>query len=200
MLSEAIKMLLMVNRVSQKNIKIKGDGDVVAGNKIVNNYDSDYTRLKRLFDALCSEFTKNEKLTEVCEELNRYLTEKDTIGLEKKLFDAGYKEDYILDALEQKEYFSKKLYHYKEYDSAQKIYVDLLALIKTSFQDYIYPLIEEKATDSEIKSAIREKVINPIIEILNIDGAQDNVLNLNAEEVKGMIFYLTGMCHIKWTI
>lgn len=190
----------MTNRVNQKNIKIEGGGDVVGGNKIVKYYDSDYTRLRRLFDTLCSEFTNNQKLLDVCEELNRYLTKKDTIGLEKKLYDAGYKEDYVLDAIEQKEYFSKKLYLYKEYDSAQKIYVDLLALVKTNFQDYIYPLIDEKVADSIIKATIREKVINPIIEILKMDAAEDNVLNLNAEEVKGMIFYLTGMCHLKWTI
>lgn len=190
----------MIKRTTQENITIDGNGDVVAGDKVENHYYSNkYTRLKRLFDALFEEVQQNEKLQIVCEELNRYLTDKDTIGLEQKLIDGGFNDSYITNATEQKEFFAKKLYRFQEYESAQFIYVDLLALIKTNFQDYVYPILKKEIDKSILNQTIREKIVDPILLILNTDGADDNILNLNAEEVKGMIYYLTGRCHIKWT-
>ncbi|MHC9088737.1 ABC-three component system protein [Tenacibaculum sp. IMCC1] len=189
----------MIRNGGQSDISIGGDGDVVGGNKITHIHNSKGTRLSRLFDALNREVQNDKKLQNVCEELNRYLTDKDTIGLERKLEDGGFDEDYIIEAIEQKEYFSKKLYKYQEYESAQFIYVDLLALIKTNFTDYIYPLLKQKPDLLTLNSELRDKIVNPILNTLNTDGAGDSILNLNAEEVKGMVYYLTGRCHIKWS-
>jgi len=192
----------MIGGTNQENINLVGDGDVVGRDKKEIHYHygtSNNTKLKVLFDSLYNEVQKDEKLKNICEELTRYLTDKDTIGLEKKLQDGGYGSDYILDAIEQKEIFAKKLYRFQEYESAQYIYVELLALIKTNFQDFIYPLIQSESDKVTISHAIREHIINPIIRTLSLEGAQDTVLNLNAEEVRGMLYYLTGRCHIKWT-
>src|SRR5690606_20828625 len=128
----------MIGGTNQENINLVGDGDVVGRDKKEIHYHygtSNNTKLKVLFDSLYNEVQKDEKLKNICEELTRYLTDKDTIGLEKKLQDGGYGSDYILDAIEQKEIFAKKLYRFQEYESAQYIYVELLALIKTNFQD-----------------------------------------------------------------
>lgn len=188
----------MTRNGGQSGISIGGDGDVVGRDKITNIHSYKGTRLSRLFEALNNEVQNDEKLLSVCEELNRYLTDKDTIGLEQKLVDGGFDKDYIIEAIEQKEYFSKKLYKYQEYESAQFIYVDLLALIKTNFTDYIYPLLKQKPDLLRLNLELRERIVNPILTTLNTEGADDSILNLNAEEVKGMIYYLTGRCHIKW--
>ena len=192
----------MSKRIRQEDIKV-GKGDVVAGDKIDNSHHHYDTRrnlkITRLFEALKAESDKDDKLSDICDELVRYLTEKDTIGLEQKLKDGGFNNSYIDNAFEQKEFFAKKLYRYQEFESAQRIYVELLALIKTNFQDYISPLIASNGTYEIINSEVREKVINPIIDMLNSDGANDDILNLNAEEVRGMLYYLTGRCHIKWS-
>ena len=188
---------MMTGRVRQNNINLR-DGDVVGNNKTTNNYYQNDTKLSRLFCKLKEEVENNEKLKEVCEELNRYLTDKDPIGLEQKLINAEYDEEFIELAAEKKEYFSKKLYKYYEFESAQFIYVELLALIKTNFEDYIKPLINSKVETYKIQIEVREKVINPIIELLRFDSSDDFIINLNAEEVKGMIYYLTRRCHINW--
>ena len=188
----------MIERNNQSDISIGGDGDVVGRDKIINNHSSSNTRLRRLFEALYNEVQNDEKLQNICEELNRYLTESDTIGLEQKLIDGGFNENSILEATKQKEYFSKKLYKFQEYESAQYIYVDLLALIKANFEDYVYPLLQTKPSLLELNSELRSRIVDPIVNTLNNDGSDDNILNLNVEEVKGMIFYLTGRCHIKW--
>ena len=200
MLSEEIKSTTTIKMAGnrQKNIRIEGDGDAVNRDKITNVYNVRDTKLAKLFRKLKNEVDQDDRLYGICEELNRYLTDKDTIGLEKKLKDGGFDEDFILEAAEQKEYFSKKLYRYYEFESAQFIYVDLLALMKTNFQDYIKPLIDNNSDKSVIRIEVREKVINPIIELLRYDSTDDTTINLNAEEVKGMIYYLTGRCHIKW--
>jgi hypothetical protein len=45
---------------------------------------------------------------------------------------------------------------------------------------------------------LNEKVIQPILEILNKEGAEDNYLNYNANDIFGMVYFLTGKCHLNW--
>ncbi|WP_299160934.1 ABC-three component system protein [uncultured Tenacibaculum sp.] len=192
---------MLKSNKTQSEISIGRDGDVVGGNKYVKNefINNNYrTRLSRLFEALIAEVNDETKLEDVCEELNRYLVDKDIIGLEQKLTDGGFSQNFISDASEQKEMFAKKMYKFRNYESAQFIYVELLAVIKTTFLDLIFPLIEEEVSKKEILQSVREKIIEPINERLNKEGAEDTILNLNSEEIRGMVYYLTGRCHIKW--
>lgn len=67
------------------------------------------------------------------------------------------------------------------------------------FETYIEkPLINKGASKDEIFMAVLEKVVNPVLDLINIEGENDDVLNYTLEDVFGMVYYLTGKCHINW--
>ena len=72
------------------------------------------------------------------------------------------------------------------------------SLISTNFDIYVYPLILENQSKKYILEILNEKVIQPILEILNKEGAEDNYLNYNANDIFGMVYFLTGKCHLNW--
>ena len=45
---------------------------------------------------------------------------------------------------------------------------------------------------------VHEKIVVPISDMLNANGAYDTYLNFNEDHIYGMIYYLTGMCHLNW--
>ena len=100
------------------------------------------TRMDTYFQRLIEEIQQNVK-AEIIDELLYYTTEKDgTLGMERKLTDGGFREESILEALKQKEFYAKKSMRYDCYPSAQKIFLLLFARIKNEFNTSIYPLIE----------------------------------------------------------
>ncbi|WP_415376407.1 ABC-three component system protein [Patiriisocius sp. Uisw_017] len=188
----------MTKKISQKNIETES-GDVVGRDKIVNAPKQvKISHIRRLFRDLSTEYGNEDKIKQICFELTAYQIEKDVIGLEAKLNDAGCTNNYIENAEVVKQKFAKKLYHYQEYQSAQRIFVLLLAQISELFRAKILPLLNEGKDVIELQNDIYEEIINPIYELLSKEASEDNVLYLNPEEIKGMIYYLTGRCHIKW--
>ena len=157
------------------------------------------SRLSKRFEKLKEEIQNNKQYLEVLEELKWYLTQRDGIDVTQKLADGGFSEDEILEATRKKEKYWKKSQKYQFFESAQKIDLDLLARIKMNFEAYVKPLIQSVAEKDKIMIAIVENVINPILEILNEDGADDELLDYNADDIYGMIYHLTGNCHLYWT-
>lgn len=45
---------------------------------------------------------------------------------------------------------------------------------------------------------LRQKIVNPIMATLDEGGAHDQYLNFTEDHIYGMIYYLTGMCHLNW--
>ena len=93
----------------------------------------------------------------------------------------------------------KKQEKYKYYESAQWINSHLFAEILLKFNDYIKPLIDSNVDKNTIFTSVGKMVIEPIVQKLNVEGADDNYLCYDAEDVLGMVYYLTGRCHINWT-
>lgn len=179
---------------------VKAEGDIVFGNKkiIENHYhQQNKSRLSILFEKLNSEFENNEEITGLIDDLNRYTIQRDVIGLEQKLED-GNRTDLIEDALWLKEEYYKKLTKFQLYQSAQKIQAHLLATILEKFRNKIRPLIKVNASDMEVTSAISNEIINPLVALIEQEGIEDNILGFSATDIEGMIYYLTGRCHIKW--
>ena len=152
------------------------------------------------FENLRKEILK-EVTQETIEELKYYITElPGSKPFEEKLTDGGFSEDSIQEATRQKELYRKRAQMYRNYPSAQQINLDLLSSIKNSFYTYIFPLIEEGTTLSVIKQHLREKIVIPTREMLNKNGMYDDKLRYNEDHIYGMIYYLTGMCHLNWTV
>ena len=137
----------------------------------------------------------NPEFRELCEELD-YLNsviDNDVIGLEKKLENGGREKllDYALDV---KDRFHRKLMKTSQYSAiAQDINVFLLTKVRSSFMREIYTLICQNESEERINFLITERIIKPVQEDLGI-----NLFRYNEDDIMGMIFFLTGNCHIKW--
>lgn len=183
----------------QKLTNVSAGGDVVLGNKETHTHyhEKNKNRLASLFEKLNSEFENNHEVSGWIDDLNRYIIPRDVIGFEQKMSD-GNREDLIDDALWLKEEYYKKLSKYQLYQSAQKIQAHLLARILERFRNCITPLIKENADHIIISDAISNQIITPLLVLIEQEGVEDNLLGFSATDIEGMIYYLTGRCHIKW--
>ena len=70
----------------------------------------------------------------------------------------------------------------------------MLAEVYSRFHLAIAPMIAADAELGAINKAVQHEIIEPIQQML-----EENVLELYADEINGMLYFLTGNCHIRWT-
>ena len=150
--------------------------------------------MARLVATFHEERAKNSTLEGVIDDLDIFLRRTDSapLGLEAKLA-AGGRSHELAEASELKERFHKKLTLYQLTPAAQEIFAVALAMAKLNFQHRVSPLIEAGATTAAIEEAFLTEVINPVYAHL-----EDNPMSIGLLDVKGMIYYLTGNCHLAW--
>lgn len=164
----------------------------------VNYYSSNSSRLASDFERLRQEILKGVK-QETIEELKYYITKlPGTKSAEEKLSDGGFKTSSIRDAIRLKDLYARRATMYQDYPAAQQINLDLFSRIRHEFDDTIFPIIEGGAELSTVMQQIRTKIVNPIMQLLNENGAYDEHLHYSEDHIYGMIYYLTGMCHLNW--
>ena len=184
---------------TQKGIDISGSGKVVGGDDNSSNHIHNYTKqtkLSNLFDKLKEVYNSDNKIDAIQDDLQRYLSERDVIGLEQKLINGDVSHLYE-DAIWLKEEYNKKLHKYVFYEPAQHIHAYLLAIIIEKFRNLIYPLFREGKPQAEILKTISCEINDPLLKIICEEGCND-IMGLNSTDIDGMIFFLTGRCHIKW--
>lgn len=162
---------------------------------LVNNYNSRSKYLEDLYRRYEEEKSSNPEFKELCEELDylNSIIDDEVIGLEKKLENGG-REKILAYALDVKDKFHRKLMKTSQYSTiAQDINVYILAKVRSSFMREIYTLICNNEPDEKINFLITERIIKPVQEDLGI-----NLFRYNEDDIMGMIFFLTGNCHIKW--
>jgi hypothetical protein len=181
--------------------------DSSVGGKLVGRDDHSITistpqersiYLDDLYNRFVLEKETNEELKEICEELDYFNSQIDgeqMVGLESKLI-AGHKPQAIIDyAKIVKERFHKKLFKTSQYSLvAQDVNVYILSKVRRSFMTEIYTLISKGENDEKINALITERIINPVKADLGV-----NLFKYTEDDIMGMIFFLTGNCHIKWT-
>jgi hypothetical protein len=161
----------------------------------INNLYSRSLYLEDLYDKFQKEKETNPELKDLCEELDYFnsIMDEDIIGLENKLIN-GNRERLIKYAIDVKEKFHKKLMKTSQYSSvAQDINVYLLSKVRRGFVMEIYSLICNNESEDKINMLITERIINPVKADLGI-----NLFRYDEDDIMGMIFFLTGNCHIKW--
>lgn len=79
---------------------------------------------------------------------------------------------------------------YASHPSAQKILLLLFARIRNEFYTSISGLIDEGESPHTIMEYIRTKIVLPIMDTLNTNGAHDLYLNFTEDHIYGMIFLL----------
>jgi hypothetical protein len=188
---------------TQRGIEIGGDnskvvgGDDLSSTQHYHNY-SRPTKLSSLFDRLNQEYNADNRIDDINHDLKRYMLERDVVGLEQKLIDGNIEHLYE-DAMWLKEEYSKKLTKFVFFEPAQQIHAYLLAIIIEKFRNLIYPLLREGKLESEIMKVVSEHINTPLLNIIREEGCND-IMGLTATDVDGMVFFLTGRCHIKWNI
>ena len=156
------------------------------------------TRMSTYFQDLLDEI-RGEIKDEVIEDLLWYTTKMDgTKDMEEKLTDGGFRQRTIQEAKRYKQMYAKKAMQYDCYPSAQKIILFLFARIKHTFDTSVMPLIEQQQPLSTVMLTVREMIVSPIMELIEANGAHDRHLNFTEDHIYGMIYYLTGMCHLNW--
>lgn len=188
-----------MNRIdSMKQIAGSGSTQYQSGRDMTINHISKgpQSRLTKLFEKLNQEFNADNQITDILDELESFTTDRDVIGLEQKLIDGG-KEHLFEDVSWFKQEYVKKLEKFQYYPSAQKIHALVLAAVLDKFWNCVRPLIRSKANEDDIFQAIDKYVIDPIFDLIESSGAED-IMGLSRMDINGMIFYLTGKCHIKW--
>lgn len=156
------------------------------------------SRLSATFERLEQEILNNTT-QEVIDELLMYTTKLDgTKGLEEKLQDGGFPKMFIQKAILQKEMYAKRATKYECYPAAQEIILSLFARIKNEFDIKIYPMISKGADVPSIMQDVHKQIVSPILQMIETNGANDQSLYFNMDHIYGMIYYLTGMCHLNW--
>ena len=166
--------------------------------EVNNYYTQSESRLGRWFRRLNDEINNDIRLQKKLDDIKRYRTKlPHTIGLEAKLKDGGFSQSAIDKARRLKMYFAKKSTRFQYYESAQLIDSYLFAKLCHSFDTYILPNIESQPL-CDIRQMVYEKVVLPIIDEINANGSYDRQLCYNEDDIYGMLYYLTGKCHINW--
>ena len=159
------------------------------------------SRLASWFAKLQEDFKNDSRLQKKMDDIMHYRTKlPQTIGLQRKLQDGGFPKTAIDKARRQKQSYAKKATKFQYFEMANRIDNYLFAIVSDHFDREVYPLIEDQKPLREINEAVYNKVIVPVWEELNTVGAADTCLCYTLDDVFGMLYYLTGNCHINWAI
>lgn len=163
-----------------------------------NVYFAKKTRFARRFEKLNQEVESDIRYEGTMESLKYYITQLDGIDAQTKLYDGGFNEIEVISAIRKKERYAKRLEKNKFFKSAQWIDSHLFAKIKMDFDAYVLPLMKVNTSKDEIFEVVVVKVVQPVLDLINLEGEDDDFLNYNADDIFGMVYYLTGQCHINW--
>ncbi len=156
------------------------------------------TRFSSRFKRLNEEIEKDQKIDEVIDKLQTYNKSADLRSMPEKLEDGGFSKEEIYQAKLRKQQYWMSFEKHKFYKTAQIIDSEIFALLKFNFDTYIYPLILQNEPKNKILLELNSKVILPILTLLNKEGEEDTYLNYSVDDLLGMLYFITGKCHINW--
>jgi hypothetical protein len=160
-----------------------------------NNIFRESEYLSDLYVKYQTEAETNPGLKAICEELNYYTSQADgdVKGLETKLTE-GNRSNIIWYAKRVKERFHKKLILNSQFSViSQDIHVFILASVCSHYMLEVYEKVCEETDPTVINVLINERIIKPIEAELG-----RNLFKYTKEDILGMLYFLTGNCHIKW--
>lgn len=118
----------------------------------------------------------------------------DVIGLEAKLKN-GDREDLVEEAVKKKDFAAKRIMRSELAPRSKYIYSYIFDKISGSFDGLIKPMIKEGKSFSEIDTAIYSEIVSSITKEVS-PFVPD--MAISQRLVSGMLYYLTGKCHLVW--
>ncbi len=166
------------------------------GHNIGQYYEASISALETAIKSIQVSLNDDGSLLDIIEDLNEYISNNPTreiIGLGQKLIN-GNREDLLESAKAQKNRFARKLARGQMSISEQHIYTQVLSTINTTFQHVVRPLIIAEKSSAEIDRVILKEIIQPVHKaIVSYDFL------ITADLVSGMLYFLTGKCHLVWS-
>lgn len=171
---------------------------VAYNDKSAHNGDNIFTHLSSLEQAV-EEIKRSlgsvSDAVEIIENLADYITEhpnREIIGLENKLIN-GNRQDLTDRAILLKNRFERRLAKNQMSLAEQHVYVQILSTISTIWHSKIKPLIDLGTSKNTIDKAIFDDLIEPVHKaVVRFDTLA------TSELVSGMLYFLTGKCHLVW--
>ena len=151
-------------------------------------------RLDRLHKEIGKDVSERTK-----EAVKYYQTKlKGTKNVEEKLVDGGFKQSAIAKAKRLKQFWAQEALRTSNYPRIQEEIFQLYSRIVQEFDVYIMPLVEDEVPLRDILKELHEKIVSPIMTIYQENGYSDEELRYSYDHIYGMIYYLTGNCHLNW--
>lgn len=171
---------------------ITAGGDIVGRDKISNILPTP-TQMDLLSQMYVEEKSNHQVTHLIIDELTHYSNEKyDIRDLTEKLEEAGF--GYLIETGEElKEEVSKLIVRNQHYKSAQKIITYLLAEVESIFNANIKSKLLTVTEESALKLLFRTHLEQEIQAHLG-----ENVLEIFNRQINGMVYFLTGNCHLEW--
>ncbi|MBR0719463.1 ABC-three component system protein [Bradyrhizobium liaoningense] len=136
---------------------------------------------------------QDDSYVALADEFENYTTAKEPrLDLAEKLR-LGGKAHEIPRAIRLKEEFAKSFARNQLQSSSTQRYIKLLAEVDSRFNSHVYPAIVNGASAAETAALIKAWISDPIIEAHKDDALVNHVV------LDRMIYYLTGICHIRWS-
>jgi hypothetical protein len=191
----------MIGGVKGNQVSDSSAGGDIAGNDIdksvhihLNPGPVHSSPLRKKLEQLQADCLHDPNFSKCIKQLNHYLNPvnpADQRDLKTKLTDAG-RQDEVYEAEELKESFAKVLVKDNLSEQAQEAYVHILATIKTQYDGKVKPLIKTNSPLHKIESNVLSIVESMYAELAG------TALEYDQRQVKGMLYFLTGNCHIDW--
>lgn len=159
-----------------------------------NNF-APLTSLETAVEQVKKVWRGEDKLVDILEDLADYITEhpeRKIVGLEKKL-ELGERIDLFSRARFLKNKFARRVAKNQMSITEQHVYIQILSAINTTWYQSIYPAIVSGTSNQEVDQLIHEELIKPVHQaIVRFD------CTITTEAVSGMLYFLTGKCHLIW--
>lgn len=176
------------------NISDSDVGDIVHGDK--NVYPEELQPLEKAIKSIQETIVDSPELEGIIEELAEYTTnrpDRKIIGVEEKLTNGG-REDLIENAVYLKNKFERKVAKKQLSRVEQHVYAHVLAVIETTFHQYVRPLILNGSSKEMVDAAVHEHIYQPVYKaVVGFD------ISITMQHVSGMLYFLTGKCHLVWS-
>lgn len=171
--------------------KAKHEGD----SYLIDIHEADISSLEKVIQQLVATSSEHPELIDIIEELSEYITDhpyREIIGLQKKL-ENGNRNDLIGNATHFKNKFARKVAKSQMSLTEQTVYIQILSHIHTAFNQFVRPKILEGIDKSEIDQTIFDTIVEPAHKaIIDFDNT------ITKELILGMLYFLTGKCHLVW--
>lgn len=155
------------------------------------------TALGRLFRRLATEVCDDPGLTRYIAALEIYtrkVEDETVIGLEQKFQKSG-RLDQLEMAMRYKESMYADLRRNMFSKTFQTIYATLMAKVFEEFETWVKPEIIAGQPRPVIDRLVNSHIIRPIVD--ELEGCE-NFDGVAIATVRGMVYFLTGNCHLVW--